>query len=104
MIVDRRTFIVSTALSVTAAGLANLLPPSPTAQAHASLVPTPLPTTLPTGGTDRNCVVFKIDGWNCCDDSAIYGSNRASPDSATNDATGDTVLIRINQSWRTTWR
>jgi hypothetical protein len=99
MIVDRRTFIVRTALGATAAGLANLLPLSPTAQAHA----TPLPVTLPVGETDRNCMVFKINGWDC-DDLAMDASNRASANSLTNDPAGDKVLIRISQSWRTTWR
>jgi len=104
MIVDRRTFILRTALGTTAAAIAALLPLSPTAPAHASLLPSPLPTTLRAGGTDRNCLVFKIDGWDSCDDLAMDGSNTAPADSMINDPAGDRVLIRINQSWRTTWR
>ncbi len=103
MNVDRRTFILRTALGTIAAAIAGLLPLSPTAQAYASRLPSPLPTTLPAGGTDQNCLVFKIDGWDSCDD-AMDGSNTAPADSMINDPAADRVLIRINQSWRTTWR
>ena len=65
--------------------------------------PGPLTTELIAGGMDRNCVVFKIDGWDRCDEKAIDGSKAALSDSVTNDPTDDRVLIRINQSWRTTW-
>ena len=61
-------------------------------------------TTEPiVGGVDRNCVVFKIDGWDRCDDIAIDGFEAALTDSVTNGPTVDKVLLRINQSWRTTW-
>jgi len=103
MIVDRRTFIVSTALGATAAGLANLLPLSPTLRA--SLPPATLLATLPGRETDRNGVVFKIAGWDCCDAVAMDGSNTATPESVANDpTTDDKVFIRIGLSWRATWR
>jgi hypothetical protein len=104
MMLDRRTFIVRTALGATAAALANVLPVSSTAQADVSLQPSSVPAALAAGGTDRSCIVFKIAGWDCCDDIAIDGSKIASADLVTNDPTEDKVLIRINQSWRTTWR
>ena len=104
MMIDRRTFIVRTAHGAAAAALANLLPLSSTAQAHAPLLPSPVPAALAAGGTDRNCVVFKIEGWDRCDDTAIDGSKMASADLVINDPIQDQVLIRINQSWRTTWR
>ena len=102
--IDRRTFIRSTALFGTATALANLLPLSSTGQAHASPLPNPLPAELAAGATNENCVTFKIDGWNRWDDIAIAGSEIASADLVTDDPAGDYVWMKINQSWRTTWR
>ena len=100
---DRRTFL-GTALGATvAAAVANFLSRSSTLQAHASL-PDPLRTELVAGGMDRNCVVFKIDGWDRCDDIAIDGPKIASADLVTDDPARDLVLIKMNQSWRTVWR
>ena len=104
MTIDRRTFILRTALFGTAAAVANFLSMSSTVQALASPLPGPLTTELIAGGMDRNCVVFKIDGWDRCDEKAIDDSTAALSDSVTNDPADDKVLIRINQSWRTTWR
>jgi hypothetical protein len=104
MTIDRRTFILRTALFGTAAAVANSLSMSSTVQALASPLPGPLTTELIAGGMDRNCVVFKIDGWDRCDEKAIDDSTAALSDSVTNDPADDKVLIRINQSWRTTWR
>ena len=102
MVIDRRTFI-GTALGAAAA--ASFLSPSSTGQAHASPLPNPSSAELAAGATNKNCVIFKIDGWDRCDDIAIDdGSGIASADLVTHDDTGDHVLIKINQSWRTTWR
>ena len=101
MIVDRRTFLVRAALVVAGVALANLSPTLSTVQAHASLLPNPRRASM---ATDRNSVVFRIDGWDCCDDIAIDGSKIASADFASNDPPGDPVWIRMNQSWRATWR
>jgi hypothetical protein len=98
--IGRRTFIQGTALVATAPVLANLLSLSSTAQSPPS---GPLPPQL-AARTDMNCVVFKIDGWDRCDDMAIDGSKISSADPGTNDPTGEQVLISINQSWRTAWR
>lgn len=103
MMIDRRTFIVRTAIGAAAAAVASFLSLSSTPQAHASLAD-PSRTELVAGGMDRNSVVFKIDGWDRRDETAIDGSKIASADSAINCPTGDHVLIKINQSWRTTWR
>jgi len=104
MMLDRRTFIVRTALGATAAALVSFLPPSSTGQAHPSPLPNPSPAELAASGTNKNCVTFKIDGWDCPDDIAIDGSKIASADVVNHAPTGDKVLIRINHSWRTTWR
>jgi hypothetical protein len=103
MKIDRRTFI-ATALGATAATVANFTSRSSTVQARTSLPPCLLKRELVASGMDRNCVVFKIDGWDCCDDIAIDGSKIASADLMTHDPTADHVLIKINQAWRTTWR
>jgi|SRR5271165_585679 len=104
MIVDRRTFIVRTALGAAAAALANLSPPFSTVQAHTSLLPSAVPASMAAPATDRDSVVFKIDGWDSCGDIAIDGSKFASADFVSNDPDGDGVWIRMNQSWRATWR
>jgi hypothetical protein len=104
MMIGRRTFILGTSSVVTAPALASLLSLPSTVQSHASPPPGPLPPQLARGGTDMNCVVFKIDGWDRCDDVAICSSTIALADPMTNDPPGDQVLIRISQSWRTAWR
>jgi hypothetical protein len=85
MTIDRRSFIQRTALLAAIPTLAALYPLSSTAE-------TPLPPALSpqaAGTTDPNPVVFKIDGWDHCD-AKVSNENE--------------VLIRINQSWRATWR
>jgi len=104
MIVDRRTFIVCTAFGAAAAALANLSLPFSTVEAHESLLPSPVPTSVAAAATDRNSVVFKIDGWDCCEAVAIDGSKSVSADFASNGPADDRVRIRMNQSWRATWR
>jgi hypothetical protein len=81
MIVNRRIFIQG-ALATTTFGA--LLPSSASQASHASL----RPSQAPGSGTDSNEIVFKIDGWDCCDDVA----------------TNNQVSIKITQSWRTAWR
>src|SRR5271165_3672756 len=100
MIVDRRTFIVRTALGAAAAALANLSPPFSTVQGHASLLPSPVPASIAATATGRNSVVFKIDGWDSCGDIAIDASKFSSADFMGNDPAGDRVWISMNQSWR----
>lgn len=102
MTINRRTFILRIASGAAAAALANILPLSSTSQEPTSL-PDPLTEVVATG-SNGNCVVFKIDGWDRCDDIAIGCSKIALADLVTQDQTGDHVLIKINQSWRTTWR
>lgn len=82
MMIDRRIFIQG-ALGVVPA-LAALLPSKPLQASRDS----PLPAQVARGGTDPSQIVFKIDGWDCCDPSA----------------TDNQVSIRINQLWRTAWR
>ena len=85
MPIDRRTFIQRTALLAAIPTLAALYPLSSTAEA-------PLPPLLSPQATrtrDANPVVFKIDGWDHC---------------AAKVSDGNEVLIRINQSWRASWR
>lgn len=96
---DRRTFILRTTLVGTAPALANLLLLPSAAQSRAALQ-RPSPPQPAADGSDVNSVVFKIHGWDCCDNITKISS--ASP--ATNEPPTDLVWICINQSWRTAWR
>jgi len=100
--IDRRTFIVRTARGATTAAFVYLLPLS-WAQAHAPLLPS-AGSSLAAGKADRNGVLFKIDGWDRCEDLATDGAKISSADPVTNRTTDNQVLITINQSWRTAWR
>jgi hypothetical protein len=85
MTIDRRSFIQRTVLLAASPTLAALYP-------RASIAESPLPPELSpqaTGATDANLVVFKVDGWDYCGARVSNGSE---------------VLVRINQSWRATWR
>ena len=104
MIIGRRAFIQAAALIATTPALENLLSLSLTAQSDASLLPSPLPQQLAADGTDMNCVIFKIHGWDLCEDAAVCGATMASADLVTNDSARESVFIRINRSWRTAWR
>jgi hypothetical protein len=104
MMMRRRTFILGAGFIVTAPALANLPSLSATARLHASLLPDPLPPRLPNGGTDMKGLVFKIYGWDRCDDIAIDGATIASADPVTHDPANQQMWININQSWRTAWR
>jgi hypothetical protein len=104
MMIGRRTFIQGTALVATAPVLADLLSLSSTAQLHASPLPGPLPAQL-AARTDMNGVVFRICGWDNCDDVPVNGTTIASAsDPVTNGPTNDQMWISINQSWRSAWR
>lgn len=87
MRIGRRGFIQGTAWIAAAPAFAGLVAFSLVEQSPASAPPRPSEPRALGGGTDRNCVIFKIEGWDRCDDRA-----------------GDQVLIRINQSWKTAWR
>lgn len=103
MMIDRRTFIQGTALVATAPVLAELLSLSSSVQPHASPLPGSLSPQL-AARTDKNCVVFRIHGWDSCDDVPASGATIASTDPVTNQPAGDQMWISINQSWRTAWR
>lgn len=85
MTIDRRSFLQGTALLAAIPTLAALYPLSSMAEAPQPPVLSP----QAAGTTDANPVVFKIDGWDHC---AAKASNE------------NEVLIRINQSWRASWR
>ena len=94
---DRRTFIQTTALVTAAPVLAKLLA---TVQPHASVQPDPTQPQRPAVRTAMDSVVFKIDGWDPGDLIATEGSKT----SFAGGAGSGPVLIRINQTWRTAWR
>jgi hypothetical protein len=104
MTIGRRTFLVDTGVAATAPVLATLLSLSPTSLSQVSSRPNPLPSELPANGTDTSCIVFQIDGWQCRDNVSIDRSTTAPTDFSNNGLVGERILIRINQSWRTTWR
>jgi hypothetical protein len=85
MTIDRRSFIQRTTLLAAIPTLAALYPLCSMAEAPQ----TPMLSPQAAGTTDANLVVFKIDGWDHCD-TRVSNENE--------------VLIRINQSWRATWR
>jgi hypothetical protein len=100
MMIDRRTFIQSAVLVAAAPTLEALLLFSSTVQSHASLLPCALPP--PDGGAkDLNPIVFRIYGWDRCDD---FDMDRLTANPITNASSANQVLIRINQTWRTAWR
>lgn len=102
MMIGRRTFIQGTALVATAPVLTELLSLSSSVQSQTSPLPGSLSPRL--ARTDMNCVVFRIHGWDSCDDVPANGATIASTDPVTNQPTGDQMWISINQSWRTAWR
>jgi hypothetical protein len=104
MPISRRIFLVDTGLAATAPVLASLLSWSPTEPSRASPQLNPLSSHLPADGTDKNCIVFKIDGWHCRDNTSIDGSTTGSTDFSSKDLASDRVLISINRSWRAAWR
>jgi len=104
MSIDRRNFILNAALFASTPAIASFLSLSSTQQSRPTLPLGPLSTQLAGGGTDMNCVVFKIYGWDRCDDIAVGGSKISPADPATNDLKADQVWISVNQSWRTAWR
>jgi hypothetical protein len=104
MVIDRRTFILSTPLVATVPVFATLLSLSPTVPLRSSALPGLSPLQLTTDKTDTNCELFRIDGWDRCDASATAGSTTAASDRAILDPTEGPVLIRINRSWRAAWR
>jgi hypothetical protein len=92
MMIDRRIFIQGVRVVATAPALAAFCALSSTGQ------PQPWSDVLPQDDvwqTDWNAIVFKIEGWDCCNDTA-GGVDRLSTENA--------VWIRINRSWRAAWR
>jgi len=87
MIIGRRTFIQRTVLVAATPTFASLLSLSSTARSHTSPLSHPLQLQPAAGGKDMNCTVFKIVGWDRCDDPA-----------------SDQAWIGINQSWKIAWR
>ena len=104
MLIGRRSFIMSTTLLATAPALANLLSLSSIARSHSSLMPELVTSQAPAGAADMNGLVFKIDGWNVCDDIASVSAPIDAPDSHHQEPAGEHVLISINRSWQCGWR
>ncbi len=92
---DRRTFILVCGPFVAAASALAIFP---------SLLPGELSSQLVAGKTDMNGLVFKIVGWDLCDDVAGDCSKTISSGHMTSDLIGDPVFISVNQSWRSAWR
>ena len=102
MTIDRRTFVCMSLGAAVATAAASFLSLSSILQTSGLPLPNPLSTELIPSETDRNCVVFKIDGWDCSDDGD--SSKLVSADLLTAESTENDVLIKLNQSWRiTSW-
>lgn len=95
MILDRRTFLLISAPFVATAAALAILP---------ARLPGASSPQLAGGNKDMKNPAFKIYGWDRRDESAGDGSKTSSTDSAKGDSNRDEIFIRINQSWRTTWR
>jgi hypothetical protein len=93
--IDRRTFIQISAPLVAAASALAGLPSLPRRATWSQLV---------VSKTDLKGVVFKIAGWDRCQDVASDCSKTSSAGFMTSDSIGDEVFISVNQSWHTAWR
>jgi hypothetical protein len=101
MMIDRRTFIQSAGAVVATSAATVLLPRPSRGQSQNSLPVGPGPAMV-ADETNGDLVVFKIDGWDRCDDhTALAGS---SSNVVTTISSCNQVGIKINQSWRTAWR
>jgi hypothetical protein len=98
MMIRRRTFILSVGLGATTPALAYLQSFLSTARAQALPPPNLFPPPRPSGATDANGVVFRIEGWD------VHTASMRSDASLIHDSTGGEVWITLNQSWRTAWR
>ena len=92
--IDRRTFIAGAALLTATPAISALLPASSMRQSHASVISEALPLQ-----TDP--VVITIAGWNLYDGIAL---DQSSTNPIAKDSTPNQVLIRLDRSWRTSWR
>jgi hypothetical protein len=101
MVIDRRTFIQSTALVTTTSAAAVLMSLSSIGLSQNSQTVGPVQATV-DDGTDIGLVVFRIDGWDRYDgDTALAPF---SLNTITTVPTHEEIVIKINHSWRTAWR
>jgi len=101
MMINRRTFIQGAALVATTPALEALLSFSSTVQSHVSRLPCTPPPKMVADGKAMSFIVFKIDGWDRCDELVM---DRLSANPVSKFSNANQVLIRINQSWQTAWR
>jgi hypothetical protein len=101
MMINRRGFIRDAAILVTIPALGGSRSFSSTVQAHASTPAHSLPAEIDLLAADLNSIVFRIEGWDCCEVPSVdcLSANRDAIKSTTNE-----LSIRISQSWRTAWR
>jgi hypothetical protein len=90
MIMDRRTFIQGAAFVAATPAIAGLFALPLSVQSHPTEVPSQPPQAAETRSDENS--IFKIYGW---DDGGEIALDRSS---------ANTVLIRINQFWRISWR
>jgi hypothetical protein len=104
MKISRRNFIQGTALLGPASAVVSLAFLSPPTLTHAAVVAGPFLLRPPADGADMSRVVFRIDGWDRHEEIAIDRSIAPSPDSVDDTPPDHEMWLRINQSWRATWR
>jgi hypothetical protein len=97
--IDRRTFIQSVALVATTSAAAALVPLTTTALSQNLQIVGSL-QAMADNGTDRNPVVLRIDGWDRYDRDIASAPSSVSPVTTVREE----VVIKINHSWRATWR
>jgi hypothetical protein len=104
MMIDRRTFLLGTALGATIPAAAKLLEWASAVPPHASMMPRLAPGQPDVDPTAMNANLFRIAGWDHCDAIASDHSTAASSDFSARDTGGEPVLISLNQAWRAAWR
>lgn len=104
MKISRRSVIRNVALLGPASAVVNLSLLSSTMAGHAAVLAGPSPRRPPADGAGMGRVVFRIDGWDRHDETAIDRSITPSPDAAVGTLPDHEVWIGVNRSWRAAWR
>jgi hypothetical protein len=104
MMINRRTFVQSAALVAATPALASLLFVSSDNETEALQHPEPIPLPHPAAHKASDRVLFKIHGWDCCNDFETDHSDLKSVDRVFNTSNDDRTVVRMTQSWHTAWR
>lgn len=104
MMINRRIFVQNSVLVVAAPALGSLVPLSFANQTDALPHSELIPIQHTEVDTPMNSALFKIDGWDGCDDIGLGRSQSESVDRFSNITNDSQAVIRLTQSWRASWR